>query len=189
MSDPERLVTQKDDLAKLLEAAERDVLEDARVEKVRHGLVGAGAFSVAKASAVKSTLALKIGAVVVAVGTVTTAVILSRPHHVEAPNIVPPVASTAIAAPIESVPPPPVETVQTTVSAPPPSIHRTPAPTATATSPREGLLLLQARQALATDPQRALDLVKQHEREFPKSQLTPERNKLREDAIHAGARP
>jgi hypothetical protein len=145
---------------------------------------------VGKAGAVKSALALKIGGAFVAVGAVTTAVILSRPHHVEAPHTAPPIASTAIAAPIESVAPsPPVETVQPTVSAPPPPIHRAPAPTVTATSPREGLLLLQARQALANDPQRALDLVEQHEREFPKSQLTPERSKLREDAIHAGARP
>jgi hypothetical protein len=49
-------------------------------------------------------------------------------------------------------------------------------------SPREGLLLLQARQALESDPARALSLIRQHEREFPNSQLGPERAKLLEDA-------
>jgi len=56
-------------------------------------------------------------------------------------------------------------------------------------SPREGLLLLQARQRLANDdPQGALDLVRQHERDFPKSQLAPERVKLAEEARGRGAR-
>jgi len=45
-------------------------------------------------------------------------------------------------------------------------------------SPREGLLLLQARQALDSDPAKALALIRQHERDFPNSQLAPERKKL-----------
>ena len=48
-------------------------------------------------------------------------------------------------------------------------------------------MLLQARQALERDPQRALDLVREHDREFPSSQLQPERDLLRKQAIDRGA--
>jgi hypothetical protein len=48
-------------------------------------------------------------------------------------------------------------------------------------------MLLQARQTLENDPQRALDLVRQHEREFPNSQLEPERVLLRKHATDRGA--
>ncbi len=57
-----------------------------------------------------------------------------------------------------------------------------------APSPRDGLLLLQARRSLATDPQHALDLVREHAREFPDSQLAPERAELRRAATAAGAK-
>ena len=50
-------------------------------------------------------------------------------------------------------------------------------------SPREGLLLMQARQALDSDPARALELVLAHERQFPRSQLAPERATLRREAL------
>jgi hypothetical protein len=55
-------------------------------------------------------------------------------------------------------------------------------------SPREGLLLLQAREALEEDPARALELVKAHERQFPHSQLAPERATLRQEALARLAR-
>ena len=52
-----------------------------------------------------------------------------------------------------------------------------------APTPREGLLLMQARQALDVDPARALELVEAHERQFPRSQLAPERATLRREAL------
>jgi hypothetical protein len=48
--------------------------------------------------------------------------------------------------------------------------------------PREGTLLLEARRLLETDPARALVLVHQHEREFPVSQLAPERTRIAAEA-------
>ncbi len=57
----------------------------------------------------------------------------------------------------------------------------------TAPTPREGALLLEARRALELEPRRALALVKQHEREFPKSQLAPERLRIAAEAARRAA--
>jgi len=52
--------------------------------------------------------------------------------------------------------------------------------------PREGTLLLEARRALPRDPTRALELVRQHAREFPTSQLAPERERIAAEARSLG---
>ncbi len=54
-------------------------------------------------------------------------------------------------------------------------------------TPREGALLLEARRALDSNPGLAGSLVKQHEREFPASQLAPERSRIAAEAARRGA--
>jgi hypothetical protein len=46
----------------------------------------------------------------------------------------------------------------------------------------EGALLLEARRALENDPARALELVREHEKQFPNSQLGPERARIEAQA-------
>jgi hypothetical protein len=48
----------------------------------------------------------------------------------------------------------------------------------------EGMLLLEARKALETDPARALALVREHEKRFPHSQLAPERARIGAEAAN-----
>jgi hypothetical protein len=71
----------------------------------------------------------------------------------------------------------------------------TPAASTTPTPPRvsgapanEGALLLEARRALDDDPARALELVHEHGRQFPNSQLAPERARIEAEAATRGAR-
>jgi len=57
------------------------------------------------------------------------------------------------------------------------------------TSPAaEGALLLEARRALENDAARALELVREHERQFPNSQLAPERARIEAEAAKRGPR-
>lgn len=190
MSDPERLG------GKLLEAGRRDRLEDDRVKRVRDGLVAAGAFSTPAGGMLKgwaSSTPAKLGAAIVLVGagalgirwamkppskqsevTITIAPPTPMPSVVPSPEPMETVSATPI-----------VSTVLPSSKTQPSQIQRAPAPTTT--SPREGLMLLQARQTLENDPQRALELVRQHEREFPNSQLEPERALLRKQATDRGA--
>jgi hypothetical protein len=100
-----------------------------------------------------------------------------------------PASSTSAGGDAPSPPPPAIETA---IPARPPKA----APTASAPgrksaptpdreavpAPREGALLLDARRALRTDPARALELIRAHEREFPDSQLGPERERLAAEA-------
>ena len=81
---------------------------------------------------------------------------LTTRAHVAPPPTgpVPPSPSTSVAAPVPSSPP----------LAP--------------TTAREGLLLLRARAVLDSNPSYARELARQHAREFPDSQLAPERDKL-----------
>jgi hypothetical protein len=193
MKDPERLLTRDDQLAKLVASAGKDVLDDARVEKLRLS-VGAAVGGASGSGILKSLFGSTAGKVVAALmlgGAVAAAV-----HHYSSPAVVPqaappPTVSVVLplsepAAPLVSAlpepPPQPTASVQR-----PSRVAPKPAPSAQP-SPREGLLLLQARQSLESDPQRTLDLVRQHEREFPQSQLMPEREKLRADAIAHGAK-
>jgi hypothetical protein len=56
-------------------------------------------------------------------------------------------------------------------------VASSPAPPST-----EGTLLLEARRVLGRDPARALELVRQHERAYPASQLSPERERIASEA-------
>jgi hypothetical protein len=185
------------------------VLDDRAVERVRAGLAatglgspattGTGAPGDAAASGgatkglgsalVKLGLlsALVAGALALAVrsGTPTPAAAPSPSASTPVPSTEAPAASSPPAPlPEPSVEPSPTAPAQRSARAAPrpaPSASL-PAASAAAPSPREGLLLLRARQVLEADPARALELLAQHEREFPKSQLAPERATLRRQA-------
>lgn len=200
-----------EELRELLAAAEHDVLEDRRVGRVQAALLlsvaasgsigGATSATSAKAGAtalgINGSKWLLLSALLIAAG--TGAGLLLTMRSTTAPSSA---ASAKGAAPAEpaatstsnaSDPPPEVAAPVTSVSssraaplAPPPRVTNQPVASAPASSaapsPREGLLLLQARHALGTDPARTLELVRQHEREFPNSQLAPERATLRAEA-------
>ncbi len=212
MKDPARLATGDDELARLVGSAEADVLDDGSVDRVKRGLAAAGLLAtgstVATTAKATGTLKALLGAtttkiaIVLVVGGAATAggyrYMTRRTPDAVTPPTVTHVATPEITTPIVA-PPPVVATIAPEpVQSATPVAHVKPAPTVAATvapietsaapSPREGLLLLQARQRLAADPQRALDLVRQHEREYPNSQLLPERAKLKADAIAAGAK-
>lgn len=162
--------------------------------------------SIVKIGIAALTLAVLGGGVVVAMSVndvrapapVATPTELSRP--VQAP--IAPAASTQATAvtadPVEpsapSAPAPPPTSSAPRV-APPPSVKAAPSapaapsasavPSATIAAPptiREGSLLLEARRALDTDPARSLALVQQHQKEFPTSQLAPERSRIEQEA-------
>jgi hypothetical protein len=57
-----------------------------------------------------------------------------------------------------------------------------------ATPANEGALLLEARRVLQDDPARAMELVHQHERQFPNSQLAPERARIEAEAAKRSPR-
>jgi hypothetical protein len=59
-----------------------------------------------------------------------------------------------------------------------------PTPPVAAIPEAEGTLLLQAREALETDPARAVALVREHEKRFPQSQLAPERARIAAEAAN-----
>jgi hypothetical protein len=194
MSDPKRLADESKSVAlvAMLSAAEADVLDLAAVERVRlgvaRGLANGGGGSGSGGSTAGWLLRLGLPAVVVAV----VAVVAFRP----APSVeerpataLPPSVAAEQNAAAPSSEPTPFSGSEDVPSPPPPepmrAPHRraTPGPSATPPSaPREGTLLLEARRALATNPTRALELVEAHAREFPKSQLTPEREQIRAEA-------
>jgi hypothetical protein len=204
MSDPKRLVDDdaSEALVAMLSAAEADVLDPAAVERVRLGVArglgngggGSGAGGSVRGAA-RWLLRLGIPVGVVTVGAVVA--LRPAPPRVEGrPTVVaapPSAAPEETAAPFASAGPSPVSGVDNVSVAPSAAPGRAfrpravPAPspsltTAPPSPPREGTLLLEARRALATDPARALDLVEAHAREFPNSQLTPERERIRAEA-------
>jgi hypothetical protein len=63
-----------------------------------------------------------------------------------------------------------------------------PASPRSATPADEGALLLEARRALDNDAARALELVREHERQFPNSQLAPERARIEAEAAKRSPR-
>ena len=110
-----------------------------------------------------------------------------------APAIVPapPVPSIPASLPVVEAAPP------AAASAPPSSASlrtaesartKASAAPASAPSPREGTLLLQARRLLDTDPAQALALVQAHEKEFPRSQLALEREHIAAEARRRSGR-
>jgi hypothetical protein len=92
--------------------------------------------------------------------------------------------STAKAAPHPWRPTP---TASTTPTAPQAPIAQPLSPPS-AIPANEGALLLEARRALEDDPARALELVRQHERQFPNSQLAPERARIEAEAAKRSPR-
>lgn len=110
-------------------------------------------------------------------------VVVSQQALAPAPTPPPPV--TEIAA---LPPPPPAPTVTATVAPlPAPIAVVTAAPTADAAAEegeREKQLIRGARQALLRqDPARALELLSQHQRQFPRGAFASERERLRAQAI------
>ncbi|APR88596.1 Endoglucanase E-4 precursor [Minicystis rosea] len=206
--DPERLADGggSEALRELCAAAERDVLDDQAVGRVRAGLAAQGQGNpgdpTATGAAPKGLGSIvKLVALSALIGGALGVSILSSRSGAPAPPAAPsPSASASVessAAPPSSPPPvpapepsaqpaPTASTQRPTRATPKPlaSAPATPLPStsAAAPTPREGLLLLRARQALDADPARALSLVEQHEREFPNSQLAPERSALRRQA-------
>lgn len=205
MSDPKRLRDGAggDDLRVLVRAAEADVLDDDAVARLRArlaaGAIGTTAVARAKPSLFRA-LASKIAAVVGAGAIAAVAIAAWPAHHVATPAAPAPISTHVEAAPIVTAPATtPIATDVPSISVmdlprpavrAEPVVHVQPPPTPApvATSPREGLLLLRARHALPTDPASALSLVRQHESEFPASQLAPERDKIRAEAEAKGAR-
>ena len=205
MRDPDRLAGHESDLGRLLVAANADTLEDEHVARVRESLVAAGAL--AAGAALHKLTALKLakvlaGVLLVGGGGATAYLLLRSPPPRPTATLEAPAAPSIEPLPLAATSVEPVTTLQVedlpeSSAAPqkrwatatkPATSASTSAAVAAPPSPREGLLLLQARQSLARDPQRALDLVRQHEQEFPTSQLQPERTQLETEAIAAGAK-
>ena len=92
--------------------------------------------------------------------------------------------SAAKAAPHPWRPTPAASTRPTSPQAP---IAEPGSPTSAAPA-NEGALLLAARRALEDDPARALELVREHERQFPNSQLAPERARIEAEAAKRSPR-
>jgi hypothetical protein len=200
--DPTRLCHESSDLAGALRDAQHDGLSPEAVDRVRTKLAAAGVVAAAGAAASTAVVTSKLsilaklaGVGVLGVGILMFAVAIERrgEHEPKGASIA---SIASIASPITvGAPPPPTETPAaliaeasasadispTTPKAEPTaaiSAHAHPATAHAAPSAREGLLLLQARQALDTDPARALSLVRQHEREFPQSQLAGDRARI-----------
>jgi hypothetical protein len=74
-----------------------------------------------------------------------------------------------------------------TATAPQAPIARPASPPSVAPA-KEGALLLEARRALGDDPVRALELIHEHERQFPNSQLAPERAQIEAEAAKRSLR-
>jgi hypothetical protein len=70
----------------------------------------------------------------------------------------------------------------------PQALAAQPASPPSATPANEGALLLEARRALDGDPARALELVREHARQFPNSQLAPERARIEAEAAKRSPR-
>ncbi len=81
----------------------------------------------------------------------------------------------------------PTPAAPTTPTAPQAPIAQ-PAWPPSATPADEGALLLEARRALENDAVRALELVREHERQFPNSQLAPERARIEAEAAKRSPR-
>ena len=196
MNEPKRLRDGAlgDDLGMLVRAAEADVLDEKAVARMRARLAAVGVASasvmVAKPAAFHA-LALKLVGLVASAGVIAAIAIAAWPAHHPAAVATSLATTTTIASPpvapsvIETAAPRDVPSISVTDLPRARRVSRAPEPVTAApaaTTPREGLLLLRARRALPTDPALALTLVRQHETEFPDSQLAPERDKIRGEA-------
>jgi hypothetical protein len=205
--DPKRIADEQGSpLAAMLQAAHDDVLTRDEVERVRAGLAASVAIAGVGATAALVAIGVAAGtAWVVARGASaesapTTAAVSSPPAPATASS------REAAPAPPPLLPEPPPEPQRAVLAEAPKALPRAaaPAPTlqpAAAPQPsslaqpaprpsvapatpvsREGALLLEARAALEHDPARALALVREHERQFPDSQLAPERARIAAEA-------
>jgi len=184
--DPPRLLDGDSELGRALRATQGDVLSPDAITRVKAG-VSAKAAAPAAATSASMLSKLVVLAVVVGAGTAvylaaskdeptrpvsvaTTAPILVAPSAAPEPTPIP--AADQPAASATQVP----AVVATDVprSRPKPVASQPPADAVT----REGAILLEARRLVETDPARALMLVKQCERDFPNSQLSPERERI-----------
>ena len=202
MSDPKRMRDGAGELGMLVRAAEADVLDDDAISRVRErlaaiGVASATTMAIAKPSLLRA-LATKIVAVVSA-GAIAGIAVAAWPSHRSASPPAMATTHTAVTRPVAapSVAPSTMDVPSISVTDLPrsvrevhaaPLVQASPTPPPAATTPREGLLLLRARRALPTDPAHALSLVREHETEFPDSQLAPERDKIRSEAESKVAR-
>ena len=100
-------------------------------------------------------------------------------------------AETAVTLATVSVPPSVVDSAAPLSTPPPvatahPRAQKAASGLAPSASPgaREGALLLEARRVLDSNPARAIALVHAHEKEFPQSQLAPERARILAEAAN-----
>jgi hypothetical protein len=92
--------------------------------------------------------------------------------------------STSDQAKVAPPPAPKTSAFRVSLPAAPSASSASPLPPVAAIPEAEGALLLQAREALETDPARALALVREHEKRFPQSQLAPERARIAAEAAN-----
>ena len=176
-------------------------------------VAGAGATGLGvKRTGILASLSAKLGLALAVVGVSASGAWLARRDV--ATVAAPPAARWAVAtAPLPataahpSAPSPPVDPMRSASSLPearmtarpsatnaPPHPGRPQAPIAQPVSPPsatpadDGALLLEARRALENDTARALELVREHERQFPKSQLAPERARIEAEAAKRSPR-
>jgi hypothetical protein len=199
--------TSQGDLARALRDAQEDVLSTEAVDRVRAGLGRVGVTVGVTSSGGTKALTLGVGGFVklgalLAVLAITAVALRPRVDAPRSPAssvaaiptrpsaAVPVLAEPAPAPPPEptEVPQPeprPLPSVATAARARPALVLPRPATSEEvpkAPSLREGALLLEARRALDVSPARTLELVAAHEREFPVSQLEPERDSIRAEA-------
>jgi hypothetical protein len=212
IQSPQRLGKDMTDLelSRALREAQGDVLSPEAVARVRAGLRAAGVLGAASASAAAApaqSLAMKalaaaarrrVGVGVLAIVAVGAGGAIAM-RHAPSRGLPDRAGAAGLAAP--AAPPADPEQGEPQVRAdPPPEPSAAPdvaeraegsvAPIVRAhassqrssPSPREGLLLLEARRALDTDPARSLALIRLHEQEFPASQLAPERARISGEA-------
>jgi hypothetical protein len=181
-------------------------------------VAGAGATALGvKPTGMLASLSAKLGLALAVVGVSAGGAWLAR-RDVATVAAPPPARWGEATAPLPataahpSAPSPPADPVQSATSLPDaritahplatnaPTHPGRPAPTApqapiaqpvsppSATPADEGALLLEARRALENDAARALELVREHERQFPNSQLAPERARIEAEAAKRSPR-
>ena len=212
MNEPKRLIEEEGTsrLGAMLLAARSDVLTEKQVARVRQGVavalvIGPGAGAAVAIVVAKRALwaPIKITLVVIAAGLVGgIALNLLRSelpaHSVSIPRAIATASHSPPKAALDAPSPVPAVLLETASSAEQSKAHPA-APAKVATSPQarpvplrptptstpvnEGALLLEARGALEHDPARALALVRAHERQFPNSQLAPERARIAAEAV------
>ena len=216
MVDPKRMVREDgtNQLGSMLRAAESDLLTEERVARVRLGLAAAIAIGPAAGAAIaKRALSTpaKIGIAVVAAGVVGSVAHFALWHEPPARAVfsaksVAPAASPALSTarvtdlpaasaltaggstPRREAEVPLTAPSKPVVSRAPRPARLAPLPSSSATPISEGALLLEARRALDRDPALAAALVRAHQRQFPDSQLAPERARIAAEASKRLAR-